>query len=108
MTTSRLFAIMAAGLLAAACGGGPRCDPLSRAEALRMAADEKSGMLRRSADDYAANFASSAPAFVRIGAETNGYAANVGFEGRDGRILIALIHADCIIGWTQRDPVPSR
>ena len=59
-------------------------------------------MLRRSRSDYAANYDSEKVTLVRIGAETNGYAANVGFEGKDGRMLIALIEADCYVGWTER------
>lgn len=98
--------IVAASLFIASCGYGRQCEILSRAQALEMAANEKAGMLRRSTHEYAANFESSDAVFVRIGAETNGYAANVGFRGRDGHTLIALIEADCYIGWTQREPAP--
>jgi hypothetical protein len=73
-----------------------------------MAADEKTGMLGRSTDEYAAHFQSSEAVFVRVGVETNGYAANVGFKGRDGRTLVALIEADCYIGWTEREPAAQR
>lgn len=73
-----------------------------------MAANERVGMLQRSTHGYAANFENGEVVFVRVGAETNGYVANVGFNGRDGRTLIALIEADCYIGWTERDPTPRR
>lgn len=33
-----------------------------------------------------------------IGVETNGYAINVGFSGKDGHKLIALIEGDCSSG----------
>jgi hypothetical protein len=65
-------------------------------------------MLRRSTDEYATNFDVDEADFVRIGTETNGYAANVGFKGRDGRTLIALIEADCYIGWTEREATTRR
>lgn len=102
MDTKSLLGIVAGSLLAASCGGDgdPQCEPLSPAEALRMAADAKSAMLRRSTDEFATNFDVGEADFVRIGTETNGYAANVGFKGRDGRTLVALIEADCYIGWT--------
>ncbi len=108
MSTIRLLVIVAAGVLAASCGGSSQCERLGRAEALRMAASEKARMLAGSTDEYVANFESSDADFVRIGTETNGYAANVGFLGRDGRTLVALIEADCYIGWTERDPVARR
>jgi hypothetical protein len=97
-------AIVAASLFAASCGEGRQCETLSHAEALEMASHEKTGMLRRSTREYSANFESSEAAFARVGAETNGYAANVGSRGRNGRTLVALIEADCYIGWTERDP----
>ena len=59
-------------------------------------------MLQRSTQEYAANFAGSEPLFVKLGSETNGYAANVGFRGRDGTTLIALVEEDCYVGWTSR------
>lgn len=65
-------------------------------------------MLRRSTDEYATNFDVDEAAFVQVGTETNGYAANVGFKGRDGRTLIALIDADCYIGWTEREAATRR
>jgi len=67
-----------------------------------MAQDGKAEMLERSTTRYAANFKSNDPVFVRVGTKTNGYAANVGFKGRDGAILVALIEEDCYVGWTQR------
>jgi len=89
-------------LATAACSN--RCETLTRSEALEMATGAKAGMLRRSTAKEAANYRSDEPAFVRIGAETNGYAANVGFPGRDGTTLVALIEGDCYIGWTSFDP----
>ena len=94
--------MIAASLAASACVGAESCAQLTRAEALEMAKAQKAGMLRRSTKDYAANFAGDAPLFVKVGAATNGYAANVAFKGRDGAILIALIEEDCYVGWTQR------
>ena len=100
MRAIHFTAIAAAGLFAGSCGEPRQCEPLTRADALQLAREAKSGMLRRSTDDYAANFATSDATFVRLGSETNGYAANVGFRGRDGRMLVALIEGDCYIGWT--------
>jgi hypothetical protein len=84
------------------CGKGHGCDLLTRSQALELAREQKAGMLQRSTREYAANFASDAPAFVKLGAETNGYVANVGFKGRDGQTLVALIEGDCYVGWTYR------
>lgn len=86
----------------AACAEGTACEKLTRAEALRTAREAKDGMLERSLKDYAANFPSDEPVFVKIGNETAGFAANVGFKGRDGTTLIALIYGDCYVGWTER------
>ena len=96
-------AIWMSAFLALSCarGGVQQCQSLTRASALGMAKEAKAGMLRRSTDAYARNFASDEPAFVKVGVETNGYAANVGFEGRDGTTLVALIEFDCYIGWTE-------
>ena len=67
-----------------------------------MAASAKRGMLGRSTAEYRANFASDEVADVRVGAQTNGYAATVAFRGRDGSLLVTLIEYGCYIGWTQR------
>lgn len=65
-------------------------------------------MLRRSTTAYASNFDIETAEFVRIDKETNGYVANVGFKGHDGRTLVALIHADCYIGWTEHQVTSRR
>ena len=78
------------------------CERLSRSDALRMAQESKTGMLRRSTAEEAAKFASDKPVSVKIGSETNGYAADVTFRGRDGTTLIALIDDACHVDWTER------
>lgn len=110
MSTKGLVGIVAGSLLAATCGGegDPQCESISRAEALRIAEDAKLVMLRRSTAAYASNFDIETAEFVRIDKETNGYVANVGFKGRDGRTLVALIHADCYIGWTEHEVTSRR
>lgn len=35
-----------------------------------------------------------------IAQDCTGYVAKVGFKGKDGRILVALIDEDCYVGWT--------
>ena len=96
-----ISSIVAASLVAASCDVNRQCETLSRDQALEMAAAQKVGMLRRSTHEYAANFESSEAAFVEL--NDGGYAAKVGFRGRDGRTLIALLEADCYIGWTARE-----
>jgi len=59
-------------------------------------------MLNRSTEEYRQNFARDEVTATRIGSEANGYAANVSFAGRDGRILVALVDEDCYVGWTYR------
>jgi hypothetical protein len=86
----------------AACGPSNRCEGISADEAIAMARNEKREMLTRSTQAYRENFASDAVAAVRIGPQTNGYAANVEFAGRNGERLIALIEDDCYVGWTGR------
>jgi hypothetical protein len=93
-----------AAIALCAGGCGDRCEGLTADGALQMARDAKAGMLSRSTDRYAANFPSDAPVFVRLGAEANGHAASVGFKGRDGTILIALIDTDCYVNWTEHRP----
>jgi len=95
----RACAMAAVALFAGGCGD--RCEGLTKDLALRMARDAKAGMLSRSTDRYAANFPSDAPEFVRVDPEAGGHAASVGFKGRDGTILIALIDTDCYVGWTE-------
>ena len=69
-------------------------------EAARLALEQKLGMLSRSFRSEQDNFASnSAEAFE----DTTGYVAKVGFRGKDGRTLIALIDEDCYLGWTKSD-----
>ena len=63
-----------------------------------MAVDQKHRMLARSLPSDALNFASD----VALPAEGHGYAGVVGFKGKDGRTLIALIEEDCYVGWSER------
>jgi hypothetical protein len=98
----RAGAMAAVALSAGGCGD--RCEGLTAGDALQMARDAKVGMLSRSTDRYAANFPSDAPVFVRVGAAANGHAATVGFRGRNGTVLIALIDTDCYVGWTEHRP----
>lgn len=100
MKLFRAGAMVAVTFVVSGCGRS--CDGLTRDEAFQIAREAKAGMLQRSTDEYAANFKSEEAVFVRVGSETNGYAANVGFEGRNGTTLIALIESDCYVGWTKR------
>ena len=93
---------MVSALVLHGCGGVDQCKGISANEAIGMARDEMRGMLQRSTRDYQANYANDQAVAVRIGPQTNGYAANVEFRGRDGDTLIALIHDDCYTGWTER------
>jgi hypothetical protein len=85
-----------------ACGIGDQCKGISTNDAITAARDYKRGMLQRSTREEQENYASDEVTAVRLRSQTNGYAANVEFKGRDGETLIALIEDDCYIGWTKR------
>lgn len=89
-------------LLASACsiGNATACKGISRREAIELAIAQKHRMLGRSAEAVRRNFAGDAT----IPTENNGFAATVGFKGKDGRTLVALIYDDCYVGWTDDEP----
>lgn len=58
-------------------------------------------MLGRSVQSERDNFPTDVPG---VAADRTGYVAKVGFKGKDGRTLIALIDEDCYVGWTIADP----
>jgi len=76
------------------------CKGLSRPRAVALAIAQKHRMLGRSTEAFRRNFASDAT----IPTENNGFAATVGFKGKDGQTLIALIYDDCYVGWTGDGP----
>ncbi len=56
-------------------------------------------MLNRSVQSERDNFAAD---IADVADDNTGYVAKVGFKGKDGRTLIALIEEDCYVGWTKR------
>lgn len=94
------FLVLTSAFVLSACAPSAQCHGVSRQEAIEIAKDRKQDMLHRSRESERTNFTGAAVRFAKISAETNGYAANVAFKGRDGRTLIALIDDDCRVGWT--------
>jgi len=78
-------------------GTADQCKALSPAQATQLAIEQKRHMLARSTISERANFASDAS---ELGTDLNGYVAKVLFKGKDGKTLVALIEADCYVGWT--------
>lgn len=70
---------------------------MSHAKAIKLALDQKHGMLSRSVRSEQDNFASDT---ATVAEDSTGYVAKVGFKGKDGRTLIGLIGEDCDLGWT--------
>lgn len=58
-------------------------------------------MLGRSVQSERDNFADDV---AHVAEDSTGYVAKVGFKGKDGRTLVALIDEDCYVGWTSADP----
>jgi len=58
-------------------------------------------MLGRSVQSERDNFADDV---AHVAQDSTGYVAKVGFKGKDGRTLVALIDEDCYVGWTYYDP----
>jgi hypothetical protein len=71
---------------------------MSHSEAVRLAREQKRGMLSRSSRPYQRNFASDV---AELAEDPTGYVAKVSFKGVDGRTLIGLIDQDCYVGWTE-------
>lgn len=96
-------AVVGAALWLGACQEAPNlsCASLSRDQAIAMASRAKRGMLSRSVSAEGINYGRSMPAEVLL--DDNGYAAKVGYQGKDGSMLVALIEDDCYVGWTRHD-----
>jgi len=94
---------LALASLASVSGCGPsapstECKGMSWAQAVALARAQKPSMSSRSTAVQQDRFASDSP----LAAGNHGYAAVVGFKGRDGRTLFALIHGDCHVEWSTR------
>jgi len=87
------------------CGQQPKCETLNSAKAEAIAVREKAGKLSKSTPGYAANFESDEVVDVRTNVEGN--AAKVGFKGKDGWTLVALVGNDCAVAWTLVPPRPT-
>lgn len=74
---------------------------MSQSHAVALAVEQKRGMLGRSVQSERDNFADGV---AHVAQDSKGYVAKVGFKGKDGRTLVALIHEDCYVGWTSADP----
>lgn len=98
IATMKAFLIVLTVLGITGCASAPSngCKSISRAKSVELAREQKRGMLSRSVEADQINFASDdvAPA------EGHGFADVVGFRGKDGRTLVALIYEDCYVGWT--------
>lgn len=102
---ARIFtlAILPFALLTSSCSpvdSSTECKGLSKSKAVALAVKQKRGMLSRSVQTERDNFASDD---AKVASDNTGYVAKVGFKGRDGRTLIALIDEDCYVGWTKGD-----
>lgn len=73
---------------------------MSQSKAVALAIEQKRRMLGRSVRSERDNFATDVP---RVAEDNTGYVAKIGFKGKDGRTLIALIDEDCYVGWTKAD-----
>jgi hypothetical protein len=87
------------------------CAAITHEQAVSIADAAKQGMLSRSLSSFERNFRASS-AHVEALNDGRGYGAQVGYRGNDGQTLIALIHEDCYVGWTQREldvlgPIPA-
>ena len=105
MITARSFLAAFVAFALISCGQQQTCGTLTPAKAEAMAVREKAGKLSRSPAGYAANFESDEVVDVRTNVE--GHAAKVGFKGKDGWTLVALVREDCAVAWTEVPPRPT-
>lgn len=105
MTTVRVYLAPFVAFVLLSCGQQQTCETLTSAKAEAMAVREKAGKLSKSTPGYAANFESDEVVDVRTNIE--GHAAKVGFKGRDGWTLVALVGDDCAVAWTMVPPRPT-
>lgn len=105
----RTVAILSVVIASAGCFYGcaqplsNECAAITHQQAVGIADAAKQGMLSRSLSSVERNFTAS-PAHVEALNDGRGYGAQVAYRGNDGQTLIALIHEDCYVGWTQRGP----
>lgn len=79
------------------------CEGISRDEAVKMALEAREDLLfGTGANPRDATFRTAPITDVKLA--DGGYAAKVTFTDRNGRTITTLIHTDCYIGWTSRDP----
>ena len=105
MTTVRAYLAAFVAFALFSCGQQQTCGTLTPAKAEAVAVREKAGKLSKSTPGYAANFESDEAVDVRTNVE--GYAAKVGFKGKDGWTLVALVGDDCAVAWTMVPPRPT-
>jgi hypothetical protein len=101
-TIRKCLLIVAYACIVSACSPNTpstKCKGLSRSQAVELAIEQKRGMLSRSVQSYRDNFAADV---ADVDEENTGYVAKVGFKGKDGKTLVALIEEDCSVGWTKR------
>lgn len=79
------------------------CAAITREQAISLADAAKRHMLSRSVPSVQQNFAASS-AWVEALNDGRGFGAQVAYRGKDGTTRIALIHEDCYVGWTERQP----
>jgi hypothetical protein len=79
------------------------CAAITHEEAVSVADVAKQHMLSRSRLSVQQNFATSS-AWVDALNDGRGFGAQVAYRGKDGTTLVALIHEDCYVGWTEREP----
>lgn len=104
MTRVWNLTVIASAAVASACSPialSTECKGISQSQAVALAIKQKRGMLGRSVQSYRDNFAADDADVAR---DSTGYVAKVGFKGKDGTILVALIDEDCYVGWTSTDP----
>lgn len=105
MSTFRVYSASFVAFALLSCGQKQTCETLTPAGAEAMAVREKAGKLSKSTKGYAANFESDEAVDVRTNVE--GHAAMVGFKGKDGWTLVALVGKDCAVAWTMLPPPPT-
>lgn len=96
--------VIACAAVASACSPtapSTECKGLSPSHAVALAVEQKRGMLGRSVQSERDNFADDV---AHVAQDSTGYVAKVGFKGKDGRTLVALIDEDCYVGWTSAAP----
>jgi hypothetical protein len=97
--------IASAGILHGCAQPPPsnECSAITAEEAVSMADAAKRHMLSRSRPSDQQNFATSS-AWVDALNDGRGFGAQVAYRGQDGTTMVALIHEDCYVGWTKREP----